>query len=530
LLSENDFNYYFEMVLPSDSDVFSQSMTVIDRMIIGEGYSSAAAKLKKAVSSAQGSTNWLSIIKRAYIISEKTANFSLFDKYVKKAFKIYPGNEDIRALQVYSLIKKNNHEKADELAKALTTSFYTNLKIEAALGAEFSSETIADPFSYLLNLLSKSDDPAFFNKIGNITGNDKIIFDAAVLFMKEGETKKAFDISSRLKGDWLNDEAIGMISIDSQEYNHALTRFLNHNKIDINNHNQKWAIQLIIADLYHILGSYNESSDFYNKSIKINPNGAWNQYANYSRLLIQTGRYRHSMDIMQEGIALFPTKRKELIIAMVNNQFDKNRSTTERYLKSFLDDFPDDPEANLLYIDHFPIQTTPEKYGARIWELYNKNPSNRKIAEFLIWYLLGVGDLEGTELVLDRFDRDSGRSYWTIFYRALGLSMDKGFIEAENLLQESLKMKKSWYSYYNLAVIQIYLRKFQEALNNLNQAEIFLLRSNNIDNNYLSNIKTKTARSYFYLNENDKAKIELEKALKLNYENLEATLLSRELK
>ena len=517
-------------MIPDASEEFIEYITIVDRMIKGEGYSSAATNLKKAASSAGPSINWLSVIKRAYILSEKTSDFTYFEKYTEEAFKIYPGNEDIRAFQVYSLIIKREYENAAELATPIKSSFYDNLKVEAALGAEFSTDLIADPFSYLLNLLSESDDPALFKKIGLITGNDKLLFDAAVLYMKAGEIQKAYNISFRLQGEWLNDEAIGMISIDSEEYNQALTRFLNHNQIDVHNHNEKWAIQLIIADLHQIMGNNSESSDFYRKSIKINSEGAWNQYANYARLLKHTGRYRQSMDIMHEGIDLFSSNRKELIIAMVNNQFDKNRSTTERYLKSFLDDYPDDPEANLLYISHFPIQTTPEKYGARIWELYNKNPSNRKIAEFLVWYLLGVGDLEGTTLVLDRFDRDNYRSYWTVFYRALGLSMGKGFNKAEKLLEESIIMKKTWYSYYNLAVIQLFLKKNKEALSNLNDAEYLLLKSNNIDDTFLSKIKTKSARAFINLNDMDNAGIELKSALELNHENLEAILLTRKIK
>ncbi|MBI9097809.1 MAG: hypothetical protein JEY91_05005 [Spirochaetaceae bacterium] len=501
----------------------------VDRMILGEGYSSAALNLKKASSRAKTSINWLSIIKRAYILSEKTGDSDLFRKYTEKAFDIYPGNEDIRAFQVYSLLQQGLFEEASDLSKSISSSYYDNLKVEAALSAEFSSDTIADPFSHILNLLTEADDPAIFQKIGDITGNEKLLFDAAVLYMKYGEVKKAYNTVRNISGAWVNDEAIGMIAIDAGEYNQALTRFLNHNQLDLLNHNEKWAIQLILADLFQLSGNFEESSSFYNRSLMINSAGSWNQYANYSRLLKESGRYRQSMDMLQKGIEIFPENKKELIISMVNNQFEKNRSTTERYLKSFLDNNPDDPEANLLYIEHFPIPTTPEKYGARIWELYNKNPSNRKIAEFLLWYLLGVGDLEGTTLVLDRFDRDSGRSYWTVFYRALSLSMSKGFNEAELLLEESIELKETWFSYYNLSVIQLFHNKNHQAIENLERAEYLLGRSRSMDNHYLSIIKTKYASAYLGLNQVDKAKIELEEALMLDNENLEAALLSRKI-
>lgn len=504
-------------------------MDTVDRMTIGEGYSSAAVNLRKGSSYAKTSINWLSVIKRAYILSEKTENPDYFIKYTEKAFKIYPGNEDIRAFQVYSLLEQEEFEKASEQSKSIITPYYNNLKIEAALSAEFISENFADPFSYILDLLKTSDDPAMFKKVGEITGNDKLLFDAAVLYMKYGEVKEAYKLAYDITGSWVNDEAIGMIAIDSEEYNQALTRFLNHNHMDISNHNEKWAVQLIIADLFQFIGKTEEADQYYDRSLEINSSGAWNQYANYSRLLKINGRYSQSMDLLQLGIEVFPENEKELIVSMVNNQFDKNRSTTERYLKSFLDNNPDDPETNLLYIEHFPIQTTPEKYGARIWELYNKNPSNRKIAEFLLWYLLGVGDLEGTTLVLDRFDKDSGHSYWTVFYRALSLSMSKGFKRAEELLIESIDLRETWYSYYNLAVIQLFLEKYDDVIINLDRADFLINRNGTADKRYLSNIKTKYASAYMGLKQYDNARLELETALKLDSENLEAALLTREI-
>lgn len=529
MLTQNSVSYYIELMVPDSREKFNEYLDTVDRMLKGSAYSSATSNLKKASSYAKTGINWLSIIKRAYILSEKTNDPLLFQKYTEKAFDIYPGNEDIRAFQVYSLLKQNLFSEASELSQSIRSSYYDNLKVEAALTAEFSTEVIADPFSYILDMLSNADDPALFHKVGSITGNDKVLFDAAVLYMKFGDIQTAYNLAVNITGSWVNDEAIGMIALDAGEFNQALTRFLSHNQQDLNNHNEKWAMQLIIADLHQLLSHYEQSDYFYKRSLEINPSGSWNQYANYSRLLKERGRFRLSMDYLQKGIEVFPENEKELIISMVNNQFERNRSTTERYLKSFLVSHPDDPEANLLYIDHFPIQTTPEKYSARIWELYNKNPANRKIAEFLLWYLIGVGDLEGTTLVLDRFDRDSGRSYWTVFYRALSLSMAKGFIEGENLLSESLEMRETWFSYYNLAVIQLYLGKYKDVLDNLDRAEYLLRRSNTVFDKNLASIKTKYASAYMNLNQIDNARIQLEEALELDHENLEAALLTRQI-
>ena len=241
-------------MLPDNTVQFKQYMDTVDRMTIGEGYSSAATNLRKGSSYAKTSINWLSVIKRAYILSKETEDPDYFRKYTKKAFNIYPGNEDIRAFQVYSLLSQDDFEEASELSKSINNSYYNNLKIEAALSAEFISETFADPFSHILNLLKTEDDPLMFKKVGEITGNDKLLFDAAVLHMKYGEVKEAYNLAHNITGPWVNDEAIGMIAIDSEEYNQALTRLLNHNHLDISNHNEKWAVQLIIADLFQFMG------------------------------------------------------------------------------------------------------------------------------------------------------------------------------------------------------------------------------------------------------------------------------------
>lgn len=518
-----------ELVRPDKTERFQKGLDEIDKMIAGGGYSAAISELRKTAGYADTGINWLSLIKRGYILSEDTKDPSYFRKYCSKAFKVYPGNEDIRAFQVYSLLEQKKYKEASDLSQAINSSYYSGLKVEAALSAEFSSDTIADPFSYLLNLLETGEDPSIFERAASITGNKKLLFDAAVLRMQKGEVKPAYDLVENLTGSWVNDEAIGLMAIDAGEYNQALVRFLNQNQMDVHNHNEKWANQLIIADLYQIGGDIDNAARFYRRSIEINEKGDWHQYANYSRLLKEQGRFRDSMDTLQKAISLFPEDEKQLVVSMVQNHFDKNRSTTERYLKSFLDKHPDDPEANLLVIKHFPVQTTPEKYGARIWELYNKNPSDRKIAEFLIWYLLGVGDLEGTTLVLDRFDRDSGKSFWTVFYRALSLSMNKGFNEAENLLIESDNMKETWYTHYNLAVIQLFLKKYNEALLNLQRADFLLSRTGKSENKNLAGIRTKMASAYIGLKRIDNARVELQEALKLDSDNLEAALLTRQI-
>jgi tetratricopeptide (TPR) repeat protein len=529
LLSQNSLSYYVGLVRPDRSNEFRENLVLVDRMINGGGYSSAFSYLKKSKSFAQTSSDWMRILKRAYWLAEETGEKGFLDNSIEDAFDEYPGNEQIRAFRVYSLLEQGLFDEASELSRSLSNLEFNNLKVEAALSAEFASDTIADPFSYLLDLLERTDDPDIFRRIGEITGNKKLLFDAAVLFMKKGDVKSAYREAADITGSWVNDEAIGMIAIDAGEYSHALTRFISQNDLDIRNHNERWAIQLIIGDLSQLNKRVEEADRFYRRSLEINSEGSWHQYANFSRLLKTQGRFRQSMTMLQDAINFFPEKEKELVVSMVKNQFDKNRSTTERYLKSFLDRNPDDPEANLLVIEHFPIQTTPEKYSARIWELYNKNPSNRAIAEFLIWYLLGVGDLEGTTLVLDRFDRDSGRSYWTVFYRALSLSMNKGFNEAEILLNESIEMKETWYAYYNLAVIQLFLGKYSDALTNLQEGEVLLLRTGKIEDSYLSGIKTKYAVAYIGLNQLDNAGVALREALKLNSDNLEAALLTREI-
>ena len=91
-------------MIPNNTEAFNQHISTVDRMIKGEGYSSAAANLKKASSKAKTSLNWLIVIKRAYQLSEYTNDQSHFIKYTEKAFNIYPGNEDIRAFHVYSLL------------------------------------------------------------------------------------------------------------------------------------------------------------------------------------------------------------------------------------------------------------------------------------------------------------------------------------------------------------------------------------------------------------------------------------------
>lgn len=529
LLSQNSLGYYVQLVRPERSVEFKENLALVDRMISGGGYSSAFSYLKKCTSYAQSSTDWMSIIKRSYILSDETNDKDFFYNSVEKAFGEYPGNEYIRVFRVYSLLEQGFYKEASNLSRSLENPEYNNLKVEAALSAEFATESIADPFSYLLDLLQTTDDPDIFKRIGEITGNEKLLFDASVLYMKKGDVKSAYRLASGITGPWVNDEAIGMIAIDALEYRHALTRFISQNELDVRNHNERWAVQLIIGDLSQLSKLDKEADRFYRRSLEINSGGDWHQYANYSRLLKTQGRFHQSMTMLQDAINLFPDKEKELVVSMVRNQFDKNRSTTERYLKSFLNRNPDDPEANLLLMDHFPIQMTPEKYGARIWELYNKNPSNRAIAEFLIWYMLGVGDLEGTKLVLDRFDRDNGRSYWTVFYRALSLSMNKGFIEAEKLLNESIAMKETWYAYYNLAVIQLFLGKFPDALTNLQEGEVLLKKTESIEKTYLSSIKTKYAVAYMGLNQLDNAAVALKEALTLDGDNLEAALLTREI-
>ncbi len=97
------------------------------------------------------------------------------------------------------------------------------------------------------------------------------------------------------------------------------------------------------------------------------------------------------------------------------------------------------------------------------------------------------------------------------------------------LLQESIDLKETWFSYYNLAVIQLFLNKYDKVLSNLSIAETLLKKSSIIENKYLSNIKTKYASAYIGLQQIDNARIELEEALKLDNENLEAALLTRKI-
>lgn len=538
----------------------SASIRKIDRLIDNQKYDKATKSISNFTKGELDRFNYYRLIKRAMIVSEDTNNFSSLLTVSNSASEVFKGEEGFYAYRVLALLKLGDVEEAYNIAdRFLVSKEYKPLLAQATLFRDKRNK-LASIYVF------EKNDPVYYEYLANLLDDENLYINAALLWARQGEIEKAFSLLKPVDNE-VTKEAIALLAYDSGRRSEALVRLLNLPESDsIKIYNLK-----LMADLFYFDENWSRSRYYYEKVLEIDPYNS-DAYINLSSIMQKSDQIKQSLDLLKNGIAkmkeqsliyvseiefskddlsetesaakkgitqrsidkkvddlkVFKTQYRDLVLLYYSEIYNIDKKSAVKTLEEFRQIFPDDIKIDLLIMKNKNTLYVPKIYEAKLWDLLNKDDNNKEVSEYLIWYLLGLGNFDSVELVLDRYENRNSDSNWTNYYRAILLGINGDY---QNGLDKLLELKSSfvsdWEIYYTKAILNIGLNKQTEAIELLNKSIISINQIDYLDNKniYLSRIKTKIAEVLISLNDIDEAIRVLNNAYELNPDNYRSDLL-----
>jgi tetratricopeptide (TPR) repeat protein len=450
---------------------FSLAINQIDRLLEAGSIQQASGEINLLWKVSRSRDEWTKALKRAYAVGRASGDYELLRDGAQRAHKSIPGVEDFSALLVYGLLRTGRYEQAIEVSReTLKNEKWFSLINEAYFweGQIENREANAGRGGLLLALL-ESDDPLAFARAAQIFDDDRLSLDAALLSMYHGKVDDAYNFIFPIHDNF--EEPFMFIAYDSGKYEEALAALDLLRKSGQSGNSE---LLLFGTDLFYLANDLSSAYEFGFHLIKTDPMYSWIPFINVSSLLLKTNDFETATRLIETGSDLYPMNRN-LELARIKTAIATGKiESAEEMIEIFRRDFGDDVNVVLLAYQLSRGRESIQRFESRLWELYLKEPDNYKNARYLASFLLSIRDMKGLDYLIDVFVEHNGNMEWTFFCKGITASVLSDNMAGLSNFNSALDLKQRWETLYNIAVLQIDRRDYDQALDNLRKAEFML--------------------------------------------------------
>jgi predicted Zn-dependent protease len=518
---------------------------------IAKGYLDLAKQeLTALYQNAESSYTLLRILKRMVQLTRLTQDWLWLNHYTLAAYAARPGNQDLAFLAAYTAYKARRLDEVRSIVQKKPLAANLNvlrLATLLTLGAAAEQQSslrqeLNKDEQELLDLLN-AHDPLLFEAVGTEEQENKLLLDAALLWMERGEVQKAYTLARDHLAEMSFDEPAAAICYEAGDLEGARTRLnalLGRNK-------QRVDLLLFIGDTWLLEGNYTEAKLYYQLLIANIPKLASHPYLNLAWILQHEGRQVEALQILEQGLVLFP--REGMLVCetaklkILAGAEDEAANLLQVYLKQE----PDNTEAWFILLALESKRLKPEYFQARLWELFERYPYNDNLCEYLVWHLLKTKDYQKAGMALDIFSKASlaGRMHaagsadkpqpagaapvatvtgtrtlankeqeqqplqlaWYLHLSGLLYALQGHYAEALEPISRSLTIKEEVHVRYNRAILHKFLKDYTKAKADVEQAlaDFQLIAPQDEQQQKIFLARVHTLRGELLLNENSYA-------------------------
>lgn len=510
------------LIFNSSNPSLNSLLEQADSYIASGYFDSVKDILKDAYKSADGEYYHLKVLKRMYLTAKYTEDWDFLKEYALLSYDKMPGNKNIIHFAAYSSLRSGDISKTWEiLTESGSTREFNNLWAEINLKYEGPKEELLDEDKPILSLLLEND-PEIFIEYGVLNHEDRLIVDAALLYMIDGNPERALNALENLP-EYRYYELKSFIAYDSGDIELA-SKILaeRYEELLLNN---RMDLITFLADMYLLNGQYEKAIELYGLVTDTSPDFEKNCYLNTAWILQKENRAREAYELLYNS-SFFDDFRfiKELVLIDAGLG---NLTEAEQLINNYLTEKPYDINGEILKL--FLVKKTQNNYETGLWQLYEDYPDNEELCRYIVWYMINIGRNYDAELALDIYNSAKGGNYTAAWYsgaRGIVQGLSGNINTALKNLGTSLVLEENYREQYNRAVLYLYDKKPYFAL-----LELGKIKRDKIGNNSdLSMIYYLEAEICFTVNNVDKAIESCGKSLSLDPKNTKAVNLMRELR
>jgi tetratricopeptide (TPR) repeat protein len=492
----------------------------------------AAQSIGRALPAARSERDYLRLLKRAYRIAVSGGDFSLLQSIAGRAAERIPGSSPLRQVFAFVSLRAGDDPRPitglnKDLLKSKDAQY---LMAEAIMRGWSPPESSGRLDPELRSLLSLEDqtDPLRLQEQGTERSDGRILLDAALLWMKQGDAQSAH---VAVQGEWsvpVPPEPRIFIALDAGKYEECAAL------IDrLPGSASRYDLQLIKADALRALGREQEAAAIYQRVAGGNARFFWSPYLNLARIADQEGDASAAEQLRRRAFELFPESGPVLLDYGGSLLRAGETDAAVKLLEQLLRRDPQNLSARFLLLQAAAQNQPGQRYQAGLWSLFNEHPHSPLLCRLLAQQLLAEEDAQGAAAILDRFELPAGGQPppWLLELKGIAEALGGEYTKAASLLEASLEQLKSWRSRYNLAVVYRGEGNLEKSVNELLQAADELERAESrgsaISKRRHSRIRSMAGEILLRMGKTDAARRESAYALELDPGNGQALLVLR---
>lgn len=487
----------------SNESGFAKEFNDIDLYIQSGFYSQAAEALDSTYTEIKNSSDSLKFLKRCFILSQKTLDYSLLKEYSFKLHSRFSRNVEIAAVYSYSLIKTQNYNKSLEVSgKFLKKSDYDYLYFYNVLKTGISPDEkkimthLQTDYGYKQEIDSYNKEKLLYLK--DLDYDERYFVDLALLSASEGNFSEAHQYLLNTDARKFNKLKM-TIAYDSQDYDAAVkyyhTYLLNTNEADN-------LYRLLGCDSLIKNGYFKEAEVEYNFIVETAPKFSSIPYRNLYSL---NKNDPHKADLfLKEGLKIFPDSsilsEAHAFELYMNNDFQK----LENSLEFEEENPPDTPLFDLLRLNSITAYRNPEHIIGELWVLFNKYPDSEEVCKYFANYLLRNSNLDTASVLIEKYSHLNKTEDWILTYKAVISALEGKLTDAAEIISRAVELNSNYLNRYNQAYILALTGRDRDA------ADVFLsvaddVEKNHENNAFLSKVYLKLSESYYNIKDYESA-------------------------
>ncbi len=378
---------------------------------------------------------WLQWEKRVHAVAVRTQDWKWAAEVAGAAYRQFPGNADLAAYLVWTLLKDRRPAEAGVLAKkVLVGGPWEGLLQQAVIEADGLA---TGDWSALGEVLDKPSEESFvlYGRLAELAPSQEIRKNALLAALSLGRLDSARNYLGVLTPEQRDlppfDRLQGLMAYDQGDWTRAATllKSLAQGRPDT---------LLVLADVYLHLGDRNQAKIIYDQMLADSPREMpLAMGVNRATLALGEGDPGKALQLLSLLVEINPSdgpEKARLLVLEARYQLgevEAVRTALDRILEEG-DESALSLEAELLKGRLFPDWTSQP----RLWSLFHRHPEFSPLAERLAWLLLVDRDYSNAHRVLE-IHKDTlkrlGKEppWWVGLLRALIAGAEDNLIESD---------------------------------------------------------------------------------------------------
>ncbi|MCP5514357.1 MAG: hypothetical protein H7A26_02710 [Spirochaetales bacterium] len=516
---------------------FNITLNKIDLSISRNAFESAESAIKRIFPFAVKKTDYMRILKRAYIISDKTGNNDLLISVSEKAFDRFSKDQDIFTVYIYSLVQNKKYEKAaallernskitipDSFSSVILSAIYKNTGNDEIL-LKISDNDIT-------TLLHNFKNPDLYEKIFNISDKPFVLNNYILSLLSEGKFDRAENIlGSSISAGSINRELSALVFYDNSHYNKAEKEFIKIHE-DSKGEIQDNGILMLLADALMYQGKINHAETVYEIVLDSDKYFSWIPYINIDWINIKQKKESYRTE---DAVDLFPEDRELLFMSLLKSNVADNGFTEGEYnsiitlnslnnLKNM--EGPLYPVKKEKQNSNFS-RSNQDRYINEFWSYFN---DDRMSSEFKLFFAKELYRLKRFDDLSVFISKEKNKDEdWAIFYGAALAFSKRNYSNSLNLFTRYYKVKNNWEALYNIGLVNLVMNQYDTAINSFSNILKSTLKNRNIiiDENNISDVYLMLSLSYLMAGSLKEGEASLDNAVKTGNKSLTALYLRK---